>query len=168
MKRLLKWILSLVVVGLIILAFFYNKKESKNLIVVENNISKPQLKPIEVKKETLFKEVKRLGRLEFFKMYAVEKKKILMVHFSSDGCYYCTKMKETLSNSRIQEALAKNYIVVTINYSRYKREFQKVYHLRATPATFFFDKEGKMMKNESFYGYRSVEDFFTKIEGLVK
>ena len=164
MKNLWKLIVLFISAGVLIFGIFYNKKESKNLKLDESN-NGSIITPI-VKKEYLMKEVKNLGRLEFFKMYAMEEKKLLMVYFYSERCYYCTKMKETLSDSQIQKILEKDYMVVGINYSHHKQEFKASYNLKGTPAMFFFDRTGKMLREENFYGYRNVEDFLNQIELL--
>jgi len=138
---------------------------------VQSKLEEPKLekKMVEKKKKPLFKEVTSLARLEFFKIDATVKKKFLMVYFYSNNCYYCQKMKkETFSDFRIQEELEENYSVVHINYSEYKNVFKKVFHLSATPAIFFFDKEGNQIKDESFYGYQGAEDFLNKIELLAE
>jgi thiol:disulfide interchange protein DsbD len=124
---------------------------------------------VEKKEELLFKEVTSLARLEFFKIDAFVNKKLLMVYFYSDNCYYCEKMKkETFSDFRVQEALKKSYSSVRINYSQHKQAFKKIFHLSATPAIVFFDREGNKIEDESFYGYQGAEDFYNKIELLAE
>ena len=124
---------------------------------------------VEKKKESLFKEVTSLARLEFFKMDAFVNKKFLMVYFYSDNCYYCEKMKkETFSDFRVQEELKKSYSSVHINYSQHKQAFKKIFNLRATPAIIFFDREGNKIEDEGFYGYQGAEDFLNKIELLAE
>jgi len=168
MNRVVKWLLAIMMSGSSLLALPVEVIESNQTLLKEGNISKivlPKLK----NKEIFQEDVKSLARLEFFKMYAMMNKKFLMVYFYSDGCYYCTKMKKkTLYNTQVKEELAKNYIVIKINYSRYKKEFKKNYHLQATPALFFFDKEGKFMDDESFYGYQGAEDFYNKVKLLAE
>jgi thioredoxin-related protein len=168
MNRVVMWLLAIMMSGSSLLALPVEITESNQTVLKESNLSKIVLPKLD--KQKLFQEdVKSLARLEFFKMYATINKKFLMVYFYSDGCYYCTKMKKkTLYNTQVKEELSKNYIVIKINYSRYKKEFKKNYHLQATPALFFFDKEGKFMDDESFYGYQGAEDFYNKVKLLAE
>jgi len=171
---------SLVSIGLLSCVGCFDSEENKDtehvatpVAKVQSKLETPkvsevkveQAKKIEKKKEPLFKEVTSLARLEFFKIDATLKKKFLMVYFYSSNCYYCEKMKkETFSDFRIQEELEKNYSVVRINYSEHKSVFKPLFPLNATPAIFFFDKEGNKIDDESFYGYQGAEDFLNKIE----
>jgi thioredoxin-related protein len=121
--------------------------------------------PVALKEpKPIFNMVDSLARLEFYKIHAVVKKKILMVYFYTNGCYFCEKMKNiTFADSRVQKELAKNYIVVSINYSTHKNIFKKHFPLHATPAIIFFDREGVKMEEESSYGYQGAEDFYNRI-----
>jgi thiol:disulfide interchange protein len=117
----------------------------------------------------IFNTVDSLARLEFYKMHAVATDKILMVYFYTNGCYYCEKMKNiTFADSRVQKELEKNYISVSVNYSQYKHIFRKEFHLRATPAIVFFNREGKSIYETPVYGYQGAEDFYDKIEMLAE
>jgi len=165
--------LSLVLVGVLSFVGCFDFGDDKKKEVVDTNRTKiqaklavPQVeKIVEKPKKSLFKEVTSLARLEFFKIDATVKKKFLMVYFYSNNCHFCEKMKkETFSDFRIQEELEENYSVVHINYSEHKDVFKKIFHLSATPAIFFFDKEGHQIRDESFYGYQGAEDFLNKIE----
>ena len=117
----------------------------------------------------VFNRVNSLSRLEFYKIHAVSTEKILMVYFYTNGCYYCEKMKNiTFADSRVQQELAKNYIVVSVNYSEYKHIFRKEFPLRATPAILFFNREGKQIYETPDYGYQGAEDFYNKLEMLAE
>jgi thioredoxin-related protein len=121
------------------------------------------------KPKQIFNKIKTLEQLELYKKQAIKDKKILMVYFYTNGCYYCEKMKNiTFSDSRVQTELAKNYITVSINYSEHKEAFKPNFTLHATPAIFFFDQEGKSISEDAFYGYQGAEDFFNKIELLAE
>ncbi|CAA6819714.1 MAG: Cytochrome c-type biogenesis protein DsbD, protein-disulfide reductase [uncultured Sulfurovum sp.] len=143
-----------------------DNKETSTLEKVEKittaSILNKEIKPI-------FHEVKTLARLEFFKIDAMINKKFLLLYFHTNSCYYCEKMKNiTFADSRVQKELKTNYIVVSVNYSKFKQSFKKQFPLGGTPAIFFFDKEGKQITDENFYGYQSAEDFYNKIERLAK
>jgi len=117
----------------------------------------------------IFTKIKSLTQLEFYKMDAIVTKKILMVYFYSDGCYYCEKMKNiTFADSRVQKELVKNYVAISVNYSKYKDVFRKKFTLNATPTIIFFDREGNQMKEDISYGYQGAEDFYNKIELLAE
>jgi len=120
---------------------------------LSKNISKP-----------MFQRVDGLERLAFFKNQARVKEKVLMVYFYTNGCYYCEKMKNiTFADSTIQDELKKDFIAVSVNYSQYKHSFREKFHLRATPAIIFFNKEGEKIEEEPSYGYQGIEDFHNKL-----
>ena len=121
------------------------------------------------KLKQVFNKIKSLEELELYKNKAIQNKKNLMLYFYTNGCYYCEKMKNiTFADSRVQRELLENYITVSINYSEHKEAFREKFNLRATPAIFFFDQEGKSMSEDGFYGYQGAEDFFNKIELLAE
>ena len=115
----------------------------------------------------IFNIVDSSARLEFYRSHAVRTKKILMIYFYTNGCYFCEKMKNiTFADSRVQEELNKNYVAISINYSQYRNEFKKLFNLNATPATIFFDRKGAKIEEHSFYGYQGAEDFYNRLEIL--
>ena len=115
-----------------------------------------------------FNEVTSMARLEFFKIHAAMNNKVLLVYFHTYRCSYCEKMKnKTFVNSKVEEKIKKNYIVLSVDYSKYKKEFKKNFKLKATPAILFFDTKGKLM-DKSFYGYRDSNTFYKIIDSIVK
>jgi len=162
MCKVLKWLILFM--GVVFIVACSDSREEKTPIGIMQKV-----KRVDNKNESLFKEVTSLAKLEFFKMDAIVNKKILMVYFYSDNCYYCEKMKkQTFTDFRVQEELAENYSAIRINYSKYKKIFKLKFPLRATPAIFIFDKEGNEIKDESFYGYQGAEDFYHKLELLAE
>ena len=174
MSKFIKGLSFIVVLGGI-LFFSWNYVSEKNSVKItpEKLIETMKVEKIEThtlvpKKAILvFNTVNSLSRLEFYKMHAVATEKILMVHFYTNGCYYCEKMKNiTFADSRVQQELAKNYISVSVNYSEYKHIFRKEFPLRATPAILFFNREAKRIYESPAYGYQGAEDFYNKLEML--
>ena len=163
MKKSLKW---LILIGTIITTvIIWSFTTINNSQVKVENVEKIKNK----NKESLFKPVENIGRLEFFKMDAMMNKKFLMVYFYTNNCSYCIKMKnKTFSNVNVQKELLNNYSSVTINYSKYKNNFKSRYNLKGTPYIIFFDKEGNEIENERIYGYLDAENFKNKINMIVK
>jgi len=176
MNRIIKGLVLILLLGFFLFYFLsIEKKESVALTPEElvETIKSEQVvehNPLLLKASNpIFNEVESLVRLEFYKLHAIARKKILMVYFYSNGCYYCEKMKNiTFADSRVQEELNKHYIAVSVNYSAYKHIFKKAFHLRATPAIVFFDKEGQRMEDDISYGYQGAEDFYNKIQLLAE
>ena len=171
MSKFLKGVSFIVVLGgVLFFSWKYMSEKEPVEITPEKVINREKIETqnIIVKKERpLFSKVDSLARLEFYKMHAVATEKILMVYFYADGCYYCEKMKNiTFADSLVQQELEKNYIVVSVNYSQYKHIFRKEFHLHATPAIVFFDRDGKKIYENPAYGYQGAEDFYNKIKML--
>jgi thioredoxin-related protein len=177
MSNIIKGFSFIVVLGgALFLSWNYaNEKEPVVEVTPEKLMETMQVETIETqslvpKKATpVFNKIDSSARLEFYKMHAVATEKILMVYFYSNGCYYCEKMKNiTFADSRVQEKLGRDYVAVSVNYSQYKHIFRKMFHLRATPAIIFFNREGKRMHENPAYGYQGAEDFYNKLEMLAE
>ena len=176
MSKIIKGVSFIVVLGGA-LFFSWNYASEKEPVEVtpEKIMEKMQAEKIEThsllpkKAVPIFNTVDSLVRLEFYKMHAVATEKILMVYFYTNGCYYCEKMKNiTFADSRVQKELEKHYIAVSVNYSQYKHLFRAKFHLRATPAIVFFNREGKQIYETPAYGYQGAEDFYNKLEMLAE
>jgi len=176
MSKIIKRLSVIAVLGgVLFFCWSYTIKEEPVEVTPKKLMETMQAEKIEThsllpKKATpIFNTVDSLVRLEFYKMHAVATEKNLMVYFYTNGCYYCEKMKNiTFADSRVQKELEKNYIAVSVNYSQYKHIFRPVFHLRATPALLFFNKEGKAIYENPSYGYQGAEDFYNKLELLAE
>lgn len=158
-KKQVLILLVIMFLGILVYGFFREenlKEENSEILKIEKN-------------KKIFYEVNTLERLEFFKIDSMIKKKMLMLYIYSNNCFYCTQMKEnTLSSTMVKEVLSKEYQVVHINYSENRQVFKPIFKLNGTPAIIFFDRDGRLLENESFYGYKKTEDFYNKIKFLAK
>ena len=154
--------------------FIWNSNKKEPVALTPEELMKTMIAekiephPVGSKKfEPIFKGIDTSDKLESYKKQAVDSNKTLLVYFYINGCYFCEKMKNiTFADTRVQEELSKNYIAISINYTRYKSEFNKMFPLRATPAIIFFDRDGKRMEED--YGYQGAEEFFDKLELLTE
>jgi thioredoxin-related protein len=176
MSKIIKGFSFIVVLGgALFFSWKYASEKEPVAVTLEKLMENMQAEKIEthtfVAKEAtpIFNRVDSLARLEFYKMHAVATDKILMVYFYTDGCYYCEKMKNiTFADSRVQKELAEEYIAVSVNYSQYKHIFRKEFHLHATPAIIFFNRDAKRIYETPSYGYQGAEDFYNKLEMLAE
>jgi thioredoxin-related protein len=170
--KFIKGFTVVLLLGAVSFFVWNNSKKEPVALTPEELIKTMKVEKIEVlglkESKPIFNMVNSLARLKFYKIHAVESQKNLMLYFYSNGCYYCEKMKNiTFADSRVQQELTKNYIAISINYSLYKDEFKGLFPLRATPATVFFDKEGKQIEDIG-YGYQGAEEFYDKLELLAE
>jgi len=93
----------------------------------------------------------------------VQTGKSVFVFFQTDRCTFCTKMKnEALANEKVQEILNKHFISMVINPQKNGRtsftgedlsyvELAKKMGVSDYPATYFFDKEGRIIAGQPGY-----------------
>ena len=85
-----------------------------------------------------------------------KKKKMLLMIFKADWCYYCEKLENnTLNKSELKEDLSK-FVVYKLDIDK-EPEIYKKYNGEGIPAYYLINNEEKIHKQGK--GYLSVEDF---------
>jgi len=93
----------------------------------------------------------------------------LVVFFYSDLCPVCKKMKSTtLIDPKVKERLESNYVAVKVNITdkldKNSQAIKKKFGIFGPPAFVFFDRDGKLLKDETFYGYQASQEFDETLE----
>jgi thioredoxin-related protein len=83
-----------------------------------------------------------------------QNKKILMI-FTSDHCSWCKKLKNTLSDPKVIEALD-NYIICYVDIKDFEnKNLIKKYNIKSIPSAFILDKKENIIKNH--IGYQNAD-----------
>jgi len=126
-----------------------------------------------IKKEGLFKDIHNMKELAQVQKEALKAKKPLVIYFYTEYCSLCKRMKATTyKNKEVQDILNNHFIAAKLNMTvKSDEEMQKVkkhFKIFGTPGFVFFDKEGRELKGEKFYGYQEPEEFFDTLDLLVE
>ncbi len=82
---------------------------------------------------------------------AKETNKPIIVDFSAKWCSYCKKLDETtFSDSRVQEKLSKNYVVVKIDVDE-NPDVASKYKIYGYPTLVFLNPNGQEIKRQEGY-----------------
>jgi len=116
-----------------------------------------------------FELVRTMEALEKKRQEAVRNDKLLVVYFYSDTCPVCRKMKKTtFKDPKVLQKLADDFVAVRVNItSRSDEESMKIkkhYKVFGTPSFVFFNRSGKEMPEEQFYGYQDPEEFYDTLD----
>ena len=119
-----------------------------------------------------FELVRTIDEFDKKREEAVRNDKYFIAYFYSDTCPVCKKLKKTtLKDQKVRRMLAEEYVAVRVNITdRHNKEsmaIKKHYKVFGTPSFIFFDRSGKEMKEENFYGYQSPEEFLDKLDLIV-
>jgi len=116
-----------------------------------------------------FETIDTLDELKSKQKFAKDSHKLLVVFFYSDLCPVCKKMKSTtLIDPKVKERLESNYVAVKVNITdkldKNSQAIKKNFGIFGPPAFVFFDRDGKLLKDETFYGYQSPQEFDETLE----
>ncbi len=116
-----------------------------------------------------FAEVHTMKELEKKRKEARKVGKPMILFFYSDTCGICKKMKATtLKDRKVRKMLADAFVAVRINITDPSNAatmaIKRHYKVFGTPAFVFIDKDGKVVKEEMFYGYQSPEEFYDTLD----
>jgi thiol:disulfide interchange protein DsbD len=72
---------------------------------------------------------------------------------------------------KVRDALKRDYIAVRVNITDSSniesQALQQEYNVFGSPAFVFFDKKGKELRAEMFYGYQGPEEFYDTLDMIV-
>jgi len=90
--------------------------------------------------------------------------KDVMLVVVTDYCPWCRKMeRQTLSNSKIDARVKKNYIPVVIDRNHDKGNYPKIYETPRIPTVFFINADNSSHYWESI-GFKSKKEFAQVLE----
>ena len=93
----------------------------------------------------------------------IQNKKVLLI-FDQKDCYYCDLLKEdTLSDSKVQKILNKDYIVVDIDVNK-EGKLAEEYKIYGTPDLIFLDKNKKEIHRID--GYVPADEFLNTLKEI--
>ena len=105
---------------------------------------------------------------------AKQKDKKIMFFFHIPYCHYCESMlDENFKDKNTLKYIKKYFILVDIystkkqivifkNFKGTHKEFAKYLNTKAVPATFFMDKEGKIIHKA--IGYRNIDEYLVEMK----
>jgi thiol:disulfide interchange protein DsbD len=116
-----------------------------------------------------FELVRSLEELEGRRKQAIKEKKPMVVFFYTDWCPVCKKLKAiTLIDPKVREMLRKNFIAVKVDMTdlndRKSQAIRKKFNVYGPPSFVFFDRNGREMKEEQFYGYIEPEVMYDMLD----
>jgi thiol:disulfide interchange protein DsbD len=116
-----------------------------------------------------FALVRTMEELEKKRQEAVRNDKLLAVYFYSDTCSVCKKMKATtFKDPKVLKKLADDFVAVRVNITSHSDEesmkIKKHYKVFGTPSFVFFNRSGKEMPEEQFYGYQDPQEFYDTLD----
>ncbi len=119
-----------------------------------------------------FALINMLDDLDTKKEQAVKEGKFLVIYFYKDTCPVCRKLKATtFQDMKVRDALKRDYIAVRVNITDSSniesQALQQEYNVFGSPAFVFFDKKGKELRAEMFYGYQGPEEFYDTLDMIV-
>jgi thiol:disulfide interchange protein DsbD len=119
-----------------------------------------------------FALINTLDDLDTKKEQAVKEGKFLVIYFYKDTCPVCRKLKATtFQDKKVRDALKQDYIAVRVNITDSanieSQALQQEYNVFGSPAFVFFDKDGKELRAEMFYGYQGPEEFYDTLDMIV-
>jgi thiol:disulfide interchange protein DsbD len=119
-----------------------------------------------VEKEGIpFELVGSLEELEARRKQAIKEKKLMIVFFYTDWCPVCKKLKATtLIDPKVRQMLKKHFIALKVNMTdlndHKSQAIRKKFKIYGPPSFVFFDRNGKELKEENFYGFQEPEAFY--------
>jgi thiol:disulfide interchange protein len=114
------------------------------------------IKPREPKENPTRKAISYKDALDLSKQTG----KPVFLYFSADWCSACKKMKQTLSNEKVQKAL-EGFVSWHVD-TKAERDLVRQYNITGIPAYFIVDGSEKVLKDAK--GYRSVDSFLNWLD----
>ena len=117
----------------------------------------------------IFETITSFEELEANKEEAVNAHKLLLIYFFTDTCPVCKRLKATtLIDKKVVAELQKKYITVQVNMTdkedKKSQAIKKYFNVFGPPSFVFFDKDGKELKDDMFYGYQEPGEFLDTVE----
>ena len=117
----------------------------------------------------LFTTVSNTSELDQQFLQAKQDGRRILLDYYADWCVDCVKMeKSTFQDPAVARVLEERYLSLQVNVTDPNdpgpRSVKKRFGVFGPPAVLFFDADGNPLKELSFYGYRSPEDFLALID----
>ncbi|AKF25303.1 cytochrome C biogenesis protein [Sulfurovum lithotrophicum] len=100
---------------------------------------------------------------------AIKARKLLIIYFYKDTCPVCKKLNATtFQDPKVRAKLKEKYVAVKVNITDTSDEksqaIRKRFNIFGSPSFVFFDRNGKELKNDLFYGYEDPKEFFDTLD----
>ncbi len=121
------------------------------------------------KNHSPFTLINSIKELKIKKDEARKSGKLTIVYFYKDTCPVCKKLNATtFKDIKVIAGLKKYYMALKVNITdssnKDAKALQKKFNVFGSPSFVFFNKEGKELKDELFYGYQDPEEFYDTID----
>ena len=94
-----------------------------------------------------------------------------MIDYYADWCVECIRMEETtFADAEVVDRLDNAFVSIQIDLTDPNdpdgKALKQRYNIFGPPATLFFDRDGTLLSDRNFYGYKDSGEFLATIEGL--
>ncbi len=119
--------------------------------------------------EMPFEEVNSLLSYEIKLRQAMDENKTLLLFFHTDTCPVCKHLRETtFKNPRVQKILKEKYVAVSVNISDKSDKkievLKKKFQVFGPPGFVFVNSKGKVLEDDTFYGYQEPDEFYDTLD----
>ncbi len=119
----------------------------------------------------LFTRVNSMAELDQELAAASSAGKKVMIDYYADWCIECLKMEETtFQDPAVSAELRANFATLQVDVTdpndAKRKALKKRYGVFGPPAALFFDNKGTQLKDKSFYGYMSAEEFLQHLRSI--
>lgn len=116
-----------------------------------------------------FEEIANITAYEIKRREAMDEGKTMILFFHTDTCPVCKHLRETtFKDQRVQEKLQKEYVSVSVNMSdktdKKIEELKQMFQIFGPPGFAFIGSDGKVLKDQKFYGYQEPEEFYDTLD----
>ena len=122
--------------------------------------------PLSQKHEFKFITVGNLDELD--KKIAVSNKPVLL-DFYADWCVECVKMEASTYSDENVKVMMEKFTVLKADVTKQNKDdiaLMKKFKIVGPPATLFFTKQGKLLQNSSFFGYKAPQEFVEHLQKI--
>ncbi len=121
--------------------------------------------PLTHKQEFEFQKIENLAELE--QIIAASDKPVLL-DFYADWCVECVHMEGTTYSDEAVKNVLTHFTVLKADVTKQSltdKELMKKFKIVGPPATLFF-KDGKLVQQSSFFGYKNAEEFLLHLQTI--
>ncbi len=122
--------------------------------------------PLTQKQEFEFQKVANLAELQ---QIISSSDKPVLLDFYADWCVECVHMEgTTYSDEQVKNMLNKFTVLKAdvTKQSKSDKALMKKFKIVGPPATLFFDKQGQLIQQSSFFGYKNAKEFLLHLKEI--
>ncbi len=124
------------------------------------------MQPLTQKQVFKFQKVTSLEELQ---EVIAQSDKTVLLDFYADWCVECVHMENTTYSDGAVKDLLSSFTVLKADVTEQNesdKALMKKFKIVGPPATLFFDKQGQLIQQSSFFGYKNAKEFIEHLRNL--